>query len=133
MYMALTIAKFKVHQVQIATAGMPFPLIYRSSTGQVEEVALKGMPLGGFADFDYKDKKLNLNSGDTVLFNSDGFEEMFNLQNQMLGEERLKTLFTETAANSPQQIIEHLKKAGADWANGQDQQDDVTFVVIRIK
>jgi serine phosphatase RsbU (regulator of sigma subunit) len=133
MYMALTIAKFKDHHMQVAAAGMPFPLIYRSSTGRVEEVALKGMPLGGFANFPYKDKKLHLNGGDTVLFMSDGFEEMFNPQDEMLGEEQVKMLFEETAANSPEEIIEHLKKAGEAWANGRDQEDDVTFVVIKMK
>jgi len=133
MFMALTIAKFKNHHMQVAAAGMPFPLIYRSSTNRVEEVILKGMPLGGFADFPYKEKKLHLSEGDTVLFMSDGFEEMFNPQNEMLGVEELKVLFKEVDANSPEEIIEHLKKAGESWANGRDQEDDVTFVVIKIK
>jgi serine phosphatase RsbU (regulator of sigma subunit) len=133
MYMALSIAKFKDHNMQVAAAGMPFPLIYRSSTGRVEEVALKGMPLGGFANFPYKDKKLHLNEGDTVLFMSDGFEEMFNPQDEMLGVEQVKVLFKEIAANSPEEIIEHLKKAGEAWAKGRAQQDDVTFVVVKIK
>ncbi len=133
MYMALTVAKFKDHHMQIAAAGMPFTLIYRASTGRVEEVVLKGMPLGGVGNFPYKDKKLHLNAGDTVLFMSDGFEEMFNPQDEMLGEEQVKMLFEEAAANSPEEIIEHLKKAGEVWANGRAQEDDVTFVVVKIK
>jgi serine phosphatase RsbU (regulator of sigma subunit) len=64
---------------------------------------------------------------------SDGFEEMFNPQDKMLGEEQVKMLFEETAANSPEKIIKHLKKAGEAWANGRDQEDDVTFVLIKIK
>ena len=42
-------------------------------------------------------------------------------------------LFEETGAHSPAEIIEHLKKAGEVWANGRAQQDDVTFMVIKIK
>jgi len=38
-----------------------------------------------------------------------------------------------SAANSPAEIIEHLKKAGEAWANGRAQEDDVTFVVVKIK
>ena len=64
---------------------------------------------------------------------SDSFEEMFNQQDEMLGDERAKTLFEETAADSPEEIIEHLKKAGEAWANGRAQQDDVTFVVLKVK
>lgn len=90
MFMALTIAKFENQNLQIAAAGMPFPLIYRSATGKVEAVELKGMPLGGFVNFPYKEKKLHLKKGDTVLLMSDGFEEMFNPQNEMLGDEEVK-------------------------------------------
>ncbi len=133
MYMALTIAKFKDHEMLVAAAGMPFPLVYRASTIRVEEVVLKGMPLGGFADFPYQDKKIHLNRGDTVLFMSDGFEEMFNPEDEMLGSEQVKKLFEKSGAYAPDKIIEHLKKAGDTWAKGRDQADDVTFVVIKIK
>jgi serine phosphatase RsbU (regulator of sigma subunit) len=133
LFMALTIAKFKDNYMQVTAAGMPFPMIYRSANGQVEEVELKGMPLGGFTNFPYKDKKIQLNKGDTVLFLSDGLEEMFNPQNQLLGKEQVIKLFKETAANSPDEIIEYLKNEGVVWASGRDQEDDVTFVVIKIK
>jgi serine phosphatase RsbU (regulator of sigma subunit) len=133
MFMALAIAKFNDHEMHVASAGMPFPLIYRSSTRQVEEIVLKGMPLGGFANFPYKDKKFDLNEGDIVLFMSDGFTEMFNPQDEMLGEEQVIMLFEETSASSPKEIIKYLKNAGEAWANGRDQEDDVTFVVIKIK
>ena len=119
--------------MQIAAAGMPFPLIYRSSTGQVEEVVLKGMPLGGFVNFPYKEKKLQFTAGDTLLLMSDGFEEMFNPQDEMLGKKRMKMLFKEIGSNSPEEIIAHLKKRGDAWANGRDLEDDMTFVVIKIK
>ena len=51
----------------------------------------------------------------------------------MLGEEQVKVLFEETGAHSPEEIREHLKKAGVVWANGRARQDDVTFVVVKIK
>jgi hypothetical protein len=133
MYMALTIAKFKYHQMQIATAGMPFTLVYRAKSGHVEEVVLKGMPLGSFADFPYQQKKLSLNEGDIVLFMSDGLPEMFNEQRESLGDERVKTLFVEAGQKSSEQLIEHLVKAGKEWANGRAQEDDVTFVVLKMK
>ena len=57
----------------------------------------------------------------------------FNPQDELLGEEQVKALFEETGAHSPEEIIEHLKKAGEVWANGRAQQDDVTFMVIKIK
>ena len=133
MYMAMTIAKFKECHLRLATAGMPYPLIYRAAAGSVEEVELKGMPLGSFLDVEYQWKDLNLDSGDTVLFMSDGLPEMFNAQGEVLGEERAKALFREVGQSAPEKIIKHLVMAGKAWANGQPQQDDVTLVVVKMK
>ena len=58
---------------------------------------------------------------------------MFNNQNELLGEERAKDLFQAVAEKSPQEVIAQLNRAGEIWANGRTQQDDVTFVVIKIK
>ncbi len=132
MYMALTVAKFAGHHLQIAAAGMPFTLVYRAAGNSVEEVTIKGMPLGSFPNFPYQQKELGLNAGDTVLFMSDGFPEMFNQQGEILGEERAKAVFEETARESPEQIITHLVKAGITWANGRAQEDDVTFVAVKV-
>jgi serine phosphatase RsbU (regulator of sigma subunit) len=51
----------------------------------------------------------------------------------LLGEERAKDLFQTVAEKSPQEVTAHLNRAGEKWANGRTQQDDVTFVVIKIK
>lgn len=133
MYMAMTVAKFKDHRLRLSTAGMPCTLIYRAATGRVEEVEIKGMPLGYLSDISYQWKELGLSDGDAVLFMSDGLLEMFNEAGEVLGEERTRRLFEEAGHHSPQQIIEHLVKAGKTWANGQPQKDDMTLVVIKIK
>lgn len=133
MFMAMTVAKFRGNQMQVAAAGMPYTLVYRAASRSVEEIELKGMPLGSFSAFPYQEKVLSLNPGDTVLFMSDGFTEMFNNQNELLGEERAKDLFQAVAEKSPQEVIAYLNRAGEKWANGRTQQDDVTFVVIKIK
>jgi serine phosphatase RsbU (regulator of sigma subunit) len=40
---------------------------------------------------------------------------------------------TDAAARSPREIIECLAGAGEDWADGRPQDDDVTFVVLKVK
>jgi serine phosphatase RsbU (regulator of sigma subunit) len=133
MYMAMTIAKFKERRMRLATAGMPYTLIYRAASRYVEEVELKGLPLGSFSDVQYQWKDLNLDAGDTVLFMSDGFTEMFNVESDILGEDRAKALLKEVGQSAPEQIIEHLVMAGKAWANGRPQNDDVTLVVVKVK
>ena len=129
----MTLAKLKGNQLRLAAAGMPYTLVYRVSTGQVEEVILKGLPLGKMPDYPYKEKQLDLYTGDTVLFMSDGLPEMFNKAGEMLGEDRAKSTFEGAALQSPDEILDCLIKAGRDWADGAEQRDDVTFVVMKMK
>ena len=60
LYMALTIARVRGGTVTLSAAGMPAALLYRASTGEVEEIVLKGMPLGAFADFKYEEREVTL-------------------------------------------------------------------------
>jgi hypothetical protein len=87
--MALTLAKVKDNRVRLSAAGMPPALVYRAATGTVEEVAIRGMPLGG-AVVPYEERELELEPGDALVFMSDGFPERFNASGEMLDYDRAR-------------------------------------------
>ncbi len=33
----------------------------------------------------------------------------------------------------PEEIVDHLKNSASQWVNGKDPDDDVTFVIIKVK
>lgn len=133
MYMAMTLIKFKNNKIKIAAAGMPPTLLYRAATTRVEEINIKAMPLGSFSGFPYKQEELELFTGDTIVLMSDGLPEMFNRNGEILDYPAMKTIFGEVATRAPHEIIAHLTQAGEVWANGHPQEDDVTFVVLKVK
>ena len=133
LYMAMTLAKFNGNKLTLTAAGMPPVLIYRSDENLVEEILLGGMPLGGFLGTDREEASYQLQSGDTLLFMSDGLPEMLNPEDEMLDYPRTKELFEEVADQSPKAIIDHLFKASTSWADGEPQADDITLVVIKVK
>jgi len=133
LYMAMTVLKLKNSRLVIAAAGMPSTLIYRAATKQIEEIAIRAMPLGSVANFPYKQQELNLFAGDTVVLMSDGFPEMFNEAGEMLDYGKAKTVLEETARQSPQEIINRFVEVGEQWAGTRAQDDDVTFVVLKVK
>jgi len=63
---------------------------------------------------------------------SDGFPEMFNPNNEMLGFEKAAEILPSIAGNAAPEIIDELVKVGELWANGRPQDDDVTFVVLKV-
>ncbi len=133
LYMAMAIVKIRDHTMTASSAGMPPILIYRPDAGKAEELQLKGMPLGGFANFPYATQEAVLRPGDTVLLMSDGFPEMFNAAGDTLDYPKAKEAFERIAHLSPREIIDRLVLAGEEWAGGRPLEDDVTFVVLRVK
>ncbi len=130
--MAMMLVKIKDHKMTASSAGMPQIYIYRSETKSVEEILIKGLPLGGPA-FSYDKRETNLAPGDTVLLLSDGFPELFNDKDEMLDYPRVKEIFKEAAESPVDEIIAHLNEAGERWSNGRPQDDDITFVVLKVK
>jgi phosphoserine phosphatase RsbU/P len=98
-----------------------------------ERMMMKALPLGGLASYQYQQKHLSLAASDVVLLLSDGLPERFNPAGEMLDYDLVKRGFAEAAVHSPQQIIEHLIELGETWANGHAQDDDVTFVALKVK
>lgn len=133
LFMAMTMLKIKDDTLRIGSAGMPSALIYRAATRRVEEIAIKAMPLGSVSNFSYKQQELSLSEGDAVVLLSDGFPEMFNKAGEMLGFDKAGEVLSEVAEAPPHEIIERFIKVGEAWAEGRAPNDDITFVVLKVK
>lgn len=131
--MCLALLKFNESKLTMSSAGMPSIYIYRKNTNTVEEFEFQGMPLGTMENFPYKTEVTDLNSGDIIFLTSDGFPELLNGNNEQFGYDRIKTTFLECADKSPEEIIKNFRIEGSNWAGDKDPDDDVTFVVIKVK
>ena len=133
LFMAMTMLKIKDNRVRLSCAGMPSALIYRRASRAVESLELRALPLGGIANFKYRQQELELSAGDLVVVMSDGFPEMFNDAGEMLGFAKAAQMLPEMADASPQEIINRFVETGEIWADGRPPDDDVTFVVLKVK
>ena len=131
VYMGMTLVRIRGGEMEATAAGMPPILIYRASTHEVEQVTMKGMPLGAFSDYPFEHRSLQLNAGDTVVLMSDGYSERFNQAKETLDLSTAIDLLQEAGSRSPQEIIDLFLRKGEEWANGSPQNDDMTFVVIK--
>jgi sigma-B regulation protein RsbU (phosphoserine phosphatase) len=124
--------KIKENKMRISSAGMPPALIYRRSKKSVEEILIKGMPLGTAKAFPWEERETILESGDTILLMSDGFPELFNNAQQMFGYKSVQNEFLKHGEKKTDEIIEELRDSMTDWSGGQRPHDDVTFVVLKV-
>jgi hypothetical protein len=117
----------------IATnAGMPSLLYFRNKSQKVGEFVSHNFPLGAMKGTKYLLKEIKYEKGDTLLLMSDGFAELKNENDEQYGYTRVKEEFRSVAQKSPNEIVEHLKDSAAQWIQGTEPDDDVTFVVIKI-
>ncbi|HWN42728.1 MAG TPA: SpoIIE family protein phosphatase [Thermoanaerobaculia bacterium] len=132
MAMSLTLARMEGKTLTLAAAGMPPALLYRAATGEVEEIALEGMPLGGLA-YDYQEMSLTVTPGDTLLLMSDGLPELQDEQGEPFGYPRVRQRFQELGGKAPEDVIAGLGDAARTWTGGKPPNDDVTFVVVQAR
>ncbi|MBA4251890.1 MAG: hypothetical protein C0425_03770 [Chlorobiaceae bacterium] len=131
--MAFMMLNIKDNRLQFINAGMPPIFVYKNSNKNIIEYQNHNMPLGAMLDSNFSLKELEVNSGDVILIISDGLPELINSQKEFFGYERVQSEFLNVVEKTPEEIIEHLKKSASTWANGKEPEDDITFVVIKIK
>ncbi|MFH5832374.1 SpoIIE family protein phosphatase [Halalkalibaculum sp. DA3122] len=133
LYMGLLLLKCDLHNVKIASAGMPPVLLYHRKEDRVDQVILKGMPLGSKLDYPYRERELSLSHGDTLLLMSDGLMELFNEERELLGLERLQAVFREAARSSASDILSQITRFADQWTGSSTQEDDMTILVMKAK
>jgi serine phosphatase RsbU (regulator of sigma subunit) len=133
LFMAMTIVKVKGNQLTVSITGMPPVLVYRAASGDVEEIALRAIPLGSLTSYQYQQQELAIAPGDVIVLMSDGLPERFNAENEMFDYAATKHALAVAAHQPPREIIEHFVTVGDEWSNGRPQDDDVTFVVLKVR
>lgn len=133
LHMAMAMVKIKDYKLRISSAGIPPLLLYRADTGAVEEILVAGMPIGSSSSFPYQQEEFDLHPTDTLVLMTDGLPERLNPQEEEFGYPRTSELFSRIAELPPDEICRRLTQGGEEWAEGKPQDDDITFVVIKMK
>jgi sigma-B regulation protein RsbU (phosphoserine phosphatase) len=123
------------HQVTLARAGHPPPLVWRKATGEVETLSSPGLGLGIDAGevFDRvtKDLTATLQSGDCLLVYTDGVNEAEDADGDEFGEERILTLLKENAPAGTAAVVDAIIAAVDAFTAGRPAMDDITLVALQ--
>ena len=132
MYMGFILAKCQGSKVEITIAGMPPALYYSNQRNSVEQILLKGLPLGGNVNYPYQTKELQMEPGDVLLLMSDGLMELFNQERDILGVEKIEQVLLNSVDFSSADIIQQINHLAETWSGGKDPEDDITLMVLKI-
>jgi len=131
--MSFSFLKIDNSKLYMSSAGMPPLYYYNKSADVIEEIVMKGMPLGAMLNFPYNVYEKEVKSGDILLLLSDGIPEQMNKNEEMYDYPRIKDQFVRVTENAPNKIIEHFINSCDDWMGETIQADDITVMVIKIK
>jgi sigma-B regulation protein RsbU (phosphoserine phosphatase) len=112
------------------------PLLWQASTRSIKRLDTEGMLIGLEADSQYEDAQVQLASGDTIIYYTDGFTDAANQNGDRFDEENLTQAFQWACEHctSTQAILDYLFEQvqqflGSTNPNG----DDMTLVVMQVK
>ncbi len=133
LYMALAVVRLRGQHVELIGAGMPPAVLFRSRDETSSVVPLKGVPLGGPGNVPYSRFSAELSPGDTLVLMSDGFPELRSPNGELFGYERAAQVTASLANRSATEIVAGLETLLAEWCDGTRPDDDVTFIILKMK
>ena len=110
-------------------AGHLPPLLFRD--GETQRLDVNGTVVGAFPFSSYGESRVDLKSGDLLVFFTDGITEPENEYGEMFGEERLMDLIVKNSHRTEEQIIEVVLDSVHEWTASEALQDDMTILLAR--
>jgi sigma-B regulation protein RsbU (phosphoserine phosphatase) len=89
--------------------------------------------LAGMEEMKYSTCEIVLEKGDELFLYTDGVTEAANNSDELFGEERLLSSIKENGENPLKEFSEEIKLSVDKFADGAEQADDITMLVLRYK
>lgn len=113
-------------------ANHPAPLLLRVKSGEIVPLNTDGFFVGVFKESVFEEKEVFLETGDRILFYTDGIIEAKNERQQEFGEARLRKMYREGSGSGISILIENIKNAVFDFARN-DVEDDIAIAIVEIE
>lgn len=114
----------------LSDGGHCTPYIVKAD-GEAQPVKLaKGIPLGSFPEFAYKNQTIVLERGDRLVVYTDGITEAENDSQEQYSASRLQSFLSRTMGYSSAEIIDALLMDVFMFADGAPQSDDIAVLCL---
>lgn len=112
--------------------GVPDCYLLRATSGEVETLSSRNLPLGVLSNEKFKDEMVEyqVDAGDRLFVWSDGIQEARNPHGEMFGEERLRDVFVTT--QNPEDVFDAIQTALNDFLEGSGNDDDTTLLELKM-
>ncbi len=116
---------------QYVGAGHNPTYLYRAATGDIEELASSGVPLGLFPTARYESTAFQMAVGDAMIVYSDGLTEAESVSGDMFGEDRVKAIITRDAVRGSAALGSAILSEVEEFTRDAVPTDDLTFLIVQ--
>ena len=113
-----------------ANGGHNPPLIIHQDNTSTLLPSTEGLALGLLPDYEYQQKTVTVEPGETLVLYTDGVTEAMNADEEEFGVERLQDIFTESYPREAHAITQLIFDAVDEFAGDTPQSDDVTCLTL---
>jgi serine phosphatase RsbU (regulator of sigma subunit) len=117
--------------LRYASAGHCPPLLWQAQTQSSQWLRGHGLPLGVLDSVVIEEHEMQLESGDVVVFYTDGVTEAYNDADEMYGNDRLRYTVAGGQNLGAQQVLDSIMQSVQAFSGRREQMDDLTMVVLR--
>lgn len=130
-FVAASALIFEDNGVRISNAAQPYPVL--CTTDYLSEIKNNAMPLGINPESEYTEDFIELNLGDRLILYTDGLIEAVNSEDNVYGKVRLTQAIEQFRHGSIVNLQQALLNDVNQYTDNQDNDDDVTLVIIEKK
>ncbi|MDP7010051.1 MAG: fused response regulator/phosphatase [Verrucomicrobiota bacterium] len=124
----------KAETIRYASAGHPPGLWLDGKGNPKQELTRTGIPLGLRPDTEYQaSDEIKLEKGDLLALMSDGVEESLSAEGELFGKKRIMKVLVGKQSAPAARIVAQLHKAGRAHEEADQQPDDFTTIVLKVK
>ena len=123
----------KSRTLRYINAGNDSPLLFIKNSESIVKLVHEKFHLGKIINREFEEEEIYLNSGDILIFYTDGVINALNEEKEPFGIERLKTLLRENYSLQSEEMIQKIKQEISSFSKDKFQIDDMTLVVLKVK
>lgn len=131
-YSTLVIASYneKNRTLTYCNAGHQPPILI--SSGKASELRIGGTAIGLFSQWQFTADTIRLESGDMIVFFTDGVVEAANQDDEFYGNDQLLELVMENASLDPESLRSKIINSVMEWSGEGPQGDDITIICLKV-
>jgi anti-sigma regulatory factor (Ser/Thr protein kinase) len=114
-----------------ASAGHTPTLLWRAETHKVEQLKATTLPIGIVDEMPNSSVTVDLHSGDTVVFYTDGITEAQAPNQELFGLERLIYIIESRATDSPEKLQQYIQSEVVKFWRHSSGRDDATLMIVK--